>query len=450
MLEGGETVVVGVSGGADSVACLSMLGELGELRLRLIAAHFNHRLRGEESDRDESFVRTLCGELGLELELGGGDTLGFAKAERLSLEEAARILRYRFLYEVKAKYGAQKIATAHNSDDQAETVLMRLMRGSGAEGLSGIPPVGAGGVIRPLIEISRREIIDYLKSQNLSFTEDSTNTETKFLRNKVRLQLLPELEKYNPSIRRALGKTAKLEAMCWGFVSSEAERNFSSVFSPGPFGSIIGQVEEFSPLHTALKYALLREAIEKIKGNIKRISFDNIEAAAELICGESASGVVEIPGGFVVAKGYNRFMVSEAALLNHSFSHKIEGEGQWEFPEFECEVRIESAPEVTGDPFTGVFDMGALGFPIEVRSYDGAMRFEPLGMKGHKTLKSFFIDCKVPRFLRPLIPIFVSRDEVMWIGGMRVSEKFKYQGGQALTIRLKRPRFDDFLKGSAR
>ncbi|MER3446099.1 MAG: tRNA lysidine(34) synthetase TilS [Candidatus Dadabacteria bacterium] len=440
MLSPCETVVVGVSGGADSLGLLYILAEIGEYNLKLIVSHLNHGIRPEEGKRDARFVEEVARQLSLPFEIREANAPEFKRGSNLSLEEAARILRYGFFKEVLSKYGAQKIATAHTLDDQAETVLMRIIRGSGTAGLSGIPPVSDGYIIRPLIETTRYEIEEYLRAKGVKWIEDSTNTATDFLRNRIRHELIPRLQEYNPRIKEALSRTADILRAQEGFIRSRARNWFEYVFGSTE-GELVGSVSHYRLIPEALRPEFLRMAIEKIKGNLRRVSFVHIDSVDEILLSEIPSGEISLPDGIVVAKGYDLFLITKRLELGHGFSYRIPSSGKWNFPEFECEIEVVEAGSLSSDRFIGVFDADSAEFPIIVRNFSPGDRFIPLGMKTPKKLKRFFIDEKIPRFLRNRIPIFLSRGEIMWIGGMRIDERFKLRGKEAVKIRLVRPRW---------
>lgn len=456
MLSPCETVVVGVSGGADSVGLLYFLAELEEYNLKPIVSHINHGIRPEEGKRDAEFVREIAKKLNLPFELKEVNTPEFKKKLKLSLEEAARILRYGFFKEVLHKYRARKIATAHTLDDQAETVLMRLVRGSGALGLSGIPPVSEGYIIRPLIETPRSEIEEYLRAKGIKWVEDSTNRARDFLRNRIRHELIPELQEYNPRIKEALSRTASILRVEEDFIRSGAKTWLEYVFGSAGEGELVGNISRYKLIPEALRPAFLRMAIERLKGDLRKISFGHIDSIDELLLSEAPSGEISLPDGIVMAKGYDLFLITLRSELRREFSHSILSPGKWSFPEFECEVEIKKVESLvvpqnpslfvaTPDPgenkFAGAFDADSVEFPIRVRNFSPGDRFIPLGMKTPKKVKRFFIDEKIPRFLRSRIPIFYSRGEIMWIGGMRIDERFKLKGKKAVKITLARPRW---------
>lgn len=442
MLSPGETVVVGVSGGADSVGLLYILTELEEYNLKLIVSHLNHGIRAEEGKRDAEFVEGIAKSLNLPCEIGNVDTPDFKEKSNLSLEEAARILRYGFFKQVMEKYGAQKIATGHTLDDQAETVLMRIIRGSGALGLSGIPPVSEGYIIRPLVKTPKSEIEEYLKSKGIGWIEDSTNRATVFLRNRIRHELFPELKKYNPRIKETLARAGDLLRTQEEFISNRANNWVEYVFQSVGEGELLGTVSHYRAIPEALRFAFLRIAIEKIKGNLRKVSFKHILSVDELLVSELPSGEISLPDGIMVAKGYDLFSVARKSELKRDFSYTVDFAGKWNFPHAEFEIGTTEVESLDKEgKFTALFDLDSVNFPIEVRNFRHGDRFIPLGMNKLKKVKRFFIDEKVPKFLRNRIPIFLAGGEIMWIGGMRIDDRFKVKGKRALKIRLLRPKW---------
>lgn len=436
MLLPGEKVVVGVSGGADSIGLLHALLELKEYKPELIVAHLNHGIRGREAERDAVFVKRTAESLGLKFELGKADVPGYKKEKKLSLEEAARTFRYEFFEKTRSKFGADKIATAHTLDDQAETVLMRLMRGSGTRGLSGIPPVSRGVIIRPLIETARPEIEKYLGSKGIRWIEDSTNKLRTMQRNRIRLDLLPGLEAYNPRIRETLSRTSDILRIEEDYIQRQAEKSFRRVFTPGE-GEMRGDLKKFGRLHQALRLSMLRLAVDDLNNSLRNITSLHLLSADGFLMSDSTSGEAEFPDEIVVAKGYESFLVTTRPGLAHKFSHVIDSPGKWKFPEFSVNVEEVSAKSLEkGREDVAYFDARKVVFPVEVRSPRPGDRFIPLGMKDEKKLKNFFVDEKIPRFERYRTPIFTSRGEIFWVGGMRIGDRFKVRKKGAKAIRM--------------
>jgi tRNA(Ile)-lysidine synthase len=304
MLAGGERVVAAVSGGPDSTVLLSVLvGLRRELSLDIHVAHVNHGLRPDAAE-DAAAVAKAARTCGCPYHEAAVDVRAAASRERRSIEDAARRERYAFLARVADQVHAAIIATGHTLDDQAETVLMRLLRGSGPRGLAGIPPVRPHDgvrVIRPLIEISRAGITEYLARRGLDAREDSTNRDVAMLRNRVRLVLLPILEGYNPDVRRALARLAEvvrdeadaLDALSAAEVEAVLHGTNASVHIPP---------EAFASLPVALQRRVLREAIRRVRGNDPQIAFVHIEEARLGVLSGRSGGVYEAPGGVRVIR----------------------------------------------------------------------------------------------------------------------------------------------------
>jgi tRNA(Ile)-lysidine synthase len=299
MLAGGERVVAAVSGGPDSTVLLSVLAALREdLRLDLHAAHLNHGLRPEAA-LDAAAAAGMAASLGCPYHEATEDVAAAAARERRSIEDAGREARYRFLAGVAARIQAAVIATGHTRDDQAETVLMRLLRGSGPRGLAGIPPVRPHGglrVIRPLIETPRAEITRYLARHALAAREDASNRDLSVLRNRVRLVLLPILEGYNPDVRRALARLAGVMRDEADALDALSARDVDAVLR-GTRASVRIAPDAFERLPVALQRRALREAIRRVRGNGDQIAFVHIEEARLGVLGGRSGAVWEAPGG---------------------------------------------------------------------------------------------------------------------------------------------------------
>jgi tRNA(Ile)-lysidine synthase len=438
MLSPGERVVVGVSGGADSMALLHILTELNELKLDITVAHLNHGIRGEEAERDSRFVEQAAGSLGLRFEHKKVDTIAYKEEKKLSLEDAARELRYEFFNEVRENLNASKVATAHTQDDQAETVLMRLIRGSGLRGLSGIPPVSRGYLIRPLLFVSRIEIEEYLTKEGIEWIEDSSNISDEFLRNRVRNELVPALEAYNPKLKETLARTAELLRSDAEFINSEAEKLFKTIFRKIDNKEFLGNLDAYRTSERSLRLSCLRLSIESVSESLNAVSYTHVTAADEFLLSNSSSGEVEFPGEAAIAKGYNQFIVTRKPQLSHKFSYIIESPGKSSFPEFQVEIEQTSADDLeTQDESTAYFAAESIKFPIYVRGFTPGDRFIPLGMKNYKKVQDYFTDVKLPRFLRYRVPIFLSQGEIFWIGGMRIDERAKVKSEGEETLRFK-------------
>ncbi len=441
MISAGDRVVVALSGGSDSVGLLHLLLNLREFDLKIIAAHYNHKLRGSESERDAIFVEQLSRDLGVEFEYGEVEQDHYRSVKSgFSPEETARELRYRFLNHVLEKCKAQKIATAHTMNDQAETVIMRIIRGSGVRGLSGIPPVN-GRIVRPLIQMQKQEIKDYLRLNQINWTEDFSNNSTRFQRNKIRLELFPILKEINPNIDQVLLRSSEIFRIESEFIDSCIDEVYRSVITEQPFG-YIGRSIEYLSQNKAVRLGILRKTIELLKGKFKNVSAVHIFTVDEMIGSDIPSGEIVLPDGIRFNKGYGIFCMSNNPGLGESYSYKINGQGFYSFENgLEIRVDVTSDGSEWGDESVGFFSVSKVKFPLTVGSYKAGDRFKPLGMKGSKKIKNVFIDKKIPKFMRKSIPVFQTVDGVIWVGGVRSDDRFKVEKGESefLRIKIKKP-----------
>ncbi len=308
MLANGDRVLIGVSGGPDSVALLLFLLESrGRLGLDLGIAHLNHCLRKNASDSDESFVKHLAGTFNLPCHTRAEDVGALAKKEHLSIEEAARNARYRFYQEVAKKKGYSKLALGHTSDDNAELVLMNLIRGSGPRGLSGIPPVRDNWIVRPMIETSKHEILEYLALNKQPHVVDSSNNDPIFLRNRIRHTLLPILEEqYNPSMKGALNRLSAILREENSWMEDEVRTVFKRVLLKQDTVEVQLSLDPFTNLPSALNRRLVRKAIRKIKGNLRRITLFHVDAAVKLALSGAQGDVLDFPDRIRVRKQKDR------------------------------------------------------------------------------------------------------------------------------------------------
>ena len=423
----GDTVIVAVSGGADSVALLDMLVHLKEFRLNLIVAHLNHSLRGEESDGDELYVRERAEQNQLRCEVKRVDVKQLGRLERLSLEEAGRSARYDFLRDLRKKYRANAIALGHHADDQAETVLMRLLRGAGGTGLAGMAPKSRDGMVRPLLEVTRREIETYLLARGLTYRTDSSNNDTDFLRNRIRYELLPSLETYNPSIRSRLVATAATLA-----AEDEVLENITAAcFSR--CGTHSNGVTTLSLPALALepsgvRLRLYRLAIRLVKGDLAHIGFRHLHAIDRLINSERPNSSLDLPDRLRIVRTYDklRCLISGAEQKAVRYEITVDGPGVYSLPDGSrlsvAEARFPESASVRL-PAVAWFDRETAPFPWLVRTFLPGDRIAPRGMTGSRKVKDVYIDAKIPPEIRGRIPLIFSGGHLVWICGLKVSAK---------------------------
>lgn len=307
ILQKHDKVLVGLSGGADSVALLYILYALREeYLLDIYIAHMNHKFRGKESDEDEKFCRDLARNLKIDISFGEADVPKIAREKGISPEEAGRQERYNFFRRIALKKNISKIATGHHRDDQAETVLMRAIRGSGMAGLGGMSPTKKMQdftIIRPLIEISKPEIEDFIKDNDLEFRYDSSNNNVVFTRNRIRHELIPYLEKnFNPNIKEILVNMAENLRIENDFLEKFAKRKFRSMSKKDTSGEISINIKNFKRQPEAIRKRILRSALEELKGNLRRFTYQHWKEMEDLINKRPTNSVVDLPGEVKVVK----------------------------------------------------------------------------------------------------------------------------------------------------
>ncbi len=424
----GEPCLIGVSGGADSVALLHALTELGH---QPHVCHLNHSLRGKSSDGDTNFVRDLARHYRLPCEIKSEDVAAYAKKGRLSLEDAARQVRYSFFSSVSKQTGIQKLLLAHTSDDQAETVLFRLLRGAGPTGLTGISPqrqLGALHVIRPLIQVSRNEILDYLEEHNLSYREDSSNADTRFTRNRIRLELLPLLEReFNPSVRTVLLQTATI----LGDEDRYLEEIVRHEFYPKVILDNSIQIPEFLKSPVPIQRRLLRRWLSRHPEMALNLSFQHIEAVRVLANRSSVHAELHLPFGLIVYREYEllKKKVDQFKEPPHDSQWPIQVDGETIIQELDLRLHskmLTSIPRFQNNRHIECFDLDKLGTKLFVRTRQRADRIQLLGMTQEKKLHDLFIDEKIPVRTRSSVPILCKADgSIIWVIGLRIADQFK-------------------------
>ena len=421
----GDTVVVAVSGGADSVALLDILASLRGLRLKLVAAHLNHMLRGDESDGDEGFVRNLADSYGLPIVVRRVDVRDVARREGKSLEDAGRSCRYAFFDEVAATHGACSVALAHHADDQAETVLLRLLRGAAGSGLCAMAPRSAGRYVRPLLGVSRREIEGYLEARGIAWRNDSSNEDGKFLRNRIRHELIPFLSGYNPAISERLAATAEALAADEEFLDAATDEAFARhavLSADGVTLSVAGAQSE----PRGIRLRLYRRAVLRAKGDLARISIRHLQALDRLIFSPRPNLSLTLPDAIRVGKRYEEiiFTSMEEKKLPPPDDIFLDGPGIYLLPGLGMlSVDFTHSPEdLKSTPVTtAYFDLEHAPFPWHVRRFRPGDRISPFGMAGQKKVKELFIDAKIPVSARRLLPLLFCGETLLWVGGVRRS-----------------------------
>lgn len=448
MLSPGDRVLVAVSGGPDSLALLQALCLLGnEYALQLRVAHLDHGTR-PETGQELLFVQRIAQELGLPCSVRAVDVPAYRRARRLPLQVAAREVRYRFLEEEAVVHGCNRIALGHTADDQAETVLMRLLRGSGPRGLSGIPPV-RGPYIRPLIEVTRPEIEEFLRDQGMEYIQDPSNLKPIYLRNRVRLELLPGLRAYNPNLPQALTRLADILRQEDRYLEEHCHGLLSDLLLERSEGRLVLDRGRLMELPLALQRRVLRAGILQMKGDLRSISQGPLEEILEGLAGKEAGKRYRLPGLWVEKGQKGLLLLQEGRRGEPKKGERVE-EVELPLPglreisdlalvfELSLQERDEARLQVQhGDPWLALFDYEQIQLPLRVRTRRPGDRFHPLGAGGKKKLKTFFIDEKIPRDQRDLTALLVSGEEVQWVVGVRISDRAKVTEATRRILRVK-------------
>ncbi len=488
-----QRLLVAVSGGPDSVCLLHILSRLqGELGITLHAAHLNHQLRGAEADADARYVADLAHRLGISATIDRRDVAAYQARQRLSLEEAAREVRYAFLAEVSESVGASRVAVGHTVDDHIETILMHLIRGTGVRGLRGLMPVTewrsvsrSMTVTRPLLQVRRGETTAYCAQHQLMPRIDASNLSLSPLRNKIRHQLLPLLRSYNPQITKALLRSARMATDEVAFLDEEIARLWDDT-AQRQENTIILDKEGFCRLPSVLQRHLLRVAIEKLVGNVRDIEtrhIDEIVAALSKPAGRS----LNLPSGLVFSIDYSRFLIGQAPAALSPFpvlgaERPLNVPGETRLPGWRVEAAIISPPAMKDDAssykaglflkgglegaaplpnlhlplsfegegevqvgrqsYKACFDLDRTGTKLMVRSRRQGDRFQPLGMGRPKKMNEFMIDAKISRSWRQRIPLVCSPEHILWVVGWRIDDRVRVTGHTRQVLCLEFERTD--------
>jgi tRNA(Ile)-lysidine synthase len=444
MLQAGDRVLVAVSGGPDSVALCHILHQLRQsYRIELVAAHVHHGLRGSEADLDAVFVQDLARQLRLPIVVQRVNVHSWRKEHGGSLQMAARALRYQCLHQIMANEEASKLALGHNADDQAEEILLRIFRGAGQRGLTGMPPRNHKGVIRPLLECHRYEIISYLENRSLAFRQDESNLKPWCQRNLLRLEFLPRLQQdFNSNLSATLLRTSNIfreEEEFWESLLCEWLDQHSVECEDGGLRLPIGPLLEN---HPAMQKRLLRRVVEKVKGDLRSFGFHHTEILMQLCRSAAASSQIDLPGAVRAEKNYNWLTIGLHHQTPEDFYYEIAGPGSYPFPRLNHRMVLEYVAADLASEFSrrppneALMDLDMISFPLVLRSSKAGDRFRPLGLGGGKKLKRFFIDAKIPRKQRRRVPILCSGGQIIWVVGHRLDDRVKVTANTSQLLRL--------------
>jgi tRNA(Ile)-lysidine synthase len=485
LLEPGDRVVVGLSGGPDSLCLLHILRRLRETYdLRIQVAHLNHGTRGEASDADAAFVRTTAAAWDLPATVEKRDVPELADEHGLAFEEAARRVRYAFLAHVAKRIDAKKIAVGHNADDQAETVLMHVIRGSGLAGLRGMLPRTpiadyrlltplakqetedkgekpsvlhpACCIIRPLLKVTRADICCYCSDHHLKPRFDRSNLDTTYFRNRLRHELLPELETYNPNIRQRLCHMASVVAADYDVLVNVRQEAWDNVVREEREDAIVFGQAAWQALPVSLQRATLRQATFQLRRSLRDVTFVHVENAREVALEGETGKSSTLPMGLALTVGYETLTVGEPdepgtppdePLLWSDEALPVTVPGTTPLPESDWVLEAKvlerwAMAEITSPdhPWMGFFDARALtgSGPIVLRSRHKGDRFQPLGMEGHTVkVSELMINLKIPEPWRDHVPLLVAAGRILWVCGRRIAESAEVKPETQQVIRFR-------------
>jgi tRNA(Ile)-lysidine synthase len=450
-------VLVGVSGGPDSLCLLDALHRLG---YPVIAAHFNHQLR-ENAEADAVFVQATATRMGIPFAGGAGDVTRFSRARGFSIEEAARALRYPFLFAQARRFHAQAVAVGHHADDQAETVLMHFLRGAGLDGLKGMLPRDLLPVwdpeiplVRPLLETPRTAILAYCLENDLTPRLDPTNDDPTYFRNRLRHEVLPALETYNPRLRAALTRTAQTLAADYETLQTLTNQAWDKCLLRAGRTYLALSLPPFHAQPLGLQRRLLRKGIETLRPGLRDVDFAAIERVLAFLA-EGNEGVCEVVGNLRVFGEGARFWLAEkeSDLPTDEWPQVDISPIRWGVGEtvpLRAGWRLRAEPVTAPGPVPAGPDrawVDARGLtPLTVRRRRPGDVFQPLGMDQPVKLSDFFINEKIPRRARDFWPLVCAGEEIVWIPGVRLGERFRVRGETREVLELILGRCDDFRR----
>ncbi|MFH1087134.1 MAG: tRNA lysidine(34) synthetase TilS [Chloroflexota bacterium] len=442
----GSKLLVGVSGGPDSVCLVHVLAcHCREIAVELVLVHVDHQLRGAEAEADARYVVALGEKLGLPVVLERRDVAGYRREKRLSLEEAARELRYGAFAAVARRLGTNRVAVAHTRDDHVETILLHLLRGSGTAGLAGLKARQRLRwddteleVLRPLLGVTREQTSGYCRERNLAPRTDPSNRSLALLRNRVRLELLPLLRSYNQAVDGTLLRMAALagdERQIIEAEAAEAGRRLVTTES----GIVRVDSQGFGGLAPAIQRELLRQALALVLGDLMDIESKHIESVRAL-AGKPVGKRLRLPRGALVATGYGEITLAVGPeeppfpAIEGEYSLKVPGDTA--LPGWRVQAEIRGPTSECGEGFVADIDFASAGGQLSVRSRRNGDRFCPLGLPRPKKLQDFMVDARIPRSWRDRIPLVCSPAQVLWVVGWRLDDRVKVSNATRQVLHL--------------
>lgn len=427
LISKGDTIIVGVSGGLDSMALLVILNELkDELDFNIVVCHVNHGVREEAVD-DQEFVRKVANNLGLEFHTRNVDMVSYGKKMGITAEEAGRDLRYGFFREIRKKVPNGKIAVAHNKNDQAETLLQRLMRGTGIHGLQGME-FKTLDIIRPILNISRDEIEEYLEENNIGYVVDRTNLLPIYNRNKVRLELIPYIEKnFNPNIVNTLWRTSQTANIDSSYLEQTSMDSYNHILKEENTYRIILDGSKFKKNHRSIQNRIVRYAILRLIQTIQGLSEYHISSLVDMFLELQTGKKIDLPNELIGRVSYNDLIIEKRQILEniHYDFNLTMGINTIRTLDSIIEINLVDKFDCKEDSYIKYIDYHKIKGNLSLRNRRNGDRITPLGMNGSKKVKDYFIDKKIPREYRDEIPLLVDNENIIWIVGHGLSNLYR-------------------------
>ena len=432
LIQKGDKIVLGLSGGPDSVCLLHVLNRLKkDFNIEIYAAHLNHQIRGIEAQKDALYVSKLCEDMGIIFFVKSINVPKYCENEGLSLEEGARKLRYEMFYEIKDKIKANNIAIGHNLNDQAETVMMRIMRGTGLKGLKGIDYIRDNCIIRPILDVERNEIEEYCEAYNLNPRIDKTNLENIYTRNKIRLDLLPYMkDNFNSNVIESIVRMSNSLKSDNDYIEKEAEAKFREVSNIKEKGFVEINLDDFVCLHDAIKVRVLRNSIKHILGDTNFVDQRHIEDIMSLEDNSKVNKMLTLPRNIFVYRKKDSIILTNEEIVNEEieFYYNVPSNGFIKIKELKqiIETQVMSIDRYKSmklDNSSKGFDFNKVKGGIVIRSRRQGDKIK-LAM-GSKKVKDLFIDLKIPREERCKIPIITDSEGIICVGDYKISENYK-------------------------